>query len=269
MIRRIVKLGFVVGALLVVYFAVTFVQVWQASRRDEARPAEAILVFGAAQYSGQPSPVLRARLDHAVRLYRDGLAKTIVVTGGRLPTETSGYTEARASAEYLIRRGVPDEDILREVSGRTSWQSLASATTFLKERGITKVILVSDGFHSLRIGIMADELGLTAYTSPAKGSPIAGMKKVPYAAKETVAVGIGRVFGFRRMAGIDRRVRQASIGESSSAAAGAGASSRSAAESSAAAASWASAWASASAGAGAASVWSVASAGARSLVAGP
>lgn len=212
MIRRLVKAGFVALALLVVYFAVTFVQVWQASRRDEARPAQAILVFGAAQYSGRPSPVLRARLDHAVALYRKGLADTVVVTGGRLPNDTSGYTEARASAEYLVRRGVPDDAILRETSGRTSWQSLASASSFLKERGITRVILVSDGFHSLRVGIMADELGLTAYTSPATGSPIAGMKKLPYIARETVAVGIGRVFGFRRMAGIDRRVRQASAG---------------------------------------------------------
>lgn len=210
MIRRVVKLGLLVVALLGVYFAVTFVQVWQASRRDEAKPAEAILVFGAAQYSGRPSPVLRARLDHAVRLYRRGLADTIVVTGGRQPDDTSGYTEARASAEYLMRRGVPDDDILREVSGRTSWQSLASASGFLKERGITQVILVSDGFHSMRVGIMADELGLTAYTSPATGSPIAGMKEVRYVVKETVAVGVGRVFGFRRMAGIDRRVRQSS-----------------------------------------------------------
>lgn len=212
MIRRLVKLGFLALGLLVLYFAVTFVQVWQASRQDEARSAQAILVFGAAQYSGRPSPVLRARLDHAVSLYRRGLADTVVVTGGRLPTDTSGYTEARASAEYLMRRGVPDDAILRETSGRTSWQSLASASVFLKERGITQVILVSDGFHSLRIGIMADELGLTAYTSPARGSPIAGMKKLPYVAKETVAVGIGRVFGFRRMAGIDRRVRQDSAG---------------------------------------------------------
>lgn len=210
MIRRTIKLGLLAVLLLGVYLGVTFVQVWQAARRDEARPAQAIVVFGAAQYGGRPSPVLRARLDHAISLYKDGLADAIVVTGGRLPSDTSGYTEARASAEYLMRRGIPDGDILREVTGRNSWQSLASAAAFLKRRGITRVLLVSDGFHSLRVGAMADELGLTAYTSPTRSSPITGMEKLPYFAKETAAVAIGRVIGFRRAAGIDRRVRQAS-----------------------------------------------------------
>ena len=204
MLRRIVKLGLLAVFLLAGYLAITFVQVWQASKRDEARPAQAIVVFGAAQYSGKPSPVLRARLNHAIVLYRQGMAETIVVTGGRQEGDTSGFTEARVSAEYLMQRGVPDKAILREVEGRTSWQSLASSSSFLKKRGITEVILVSDGFHSLRVGIMADELGMTGYTSPTKTSPIAGVGKARYLAKETVAVAVGRVFGFRRMAGIDR-----------------------------------------------------------------
>ena len=211
MIRRIVKLGFVAGALLVIYFAVTFVQVWQASRRDEARKAQAIVVFGAAQYGGRPSPVLRARLNHAADLYERGIAGTIVVTGGRLPNDTSGYTEARASAEYLVAKGIPDDDVLREVSGRNSWQSLASSSVFLKQRGITRVVLVSDGFHLLRIKSMADELGLTAYGSPAPGSPISGAGKVRHFVRETLAVAAGRVIGYRRVSGIDERVRQAAL----------------------------------------------------------
>lgn len=211
MIRRLVKAGVLVVGLLGVYLAVTFVQVWQASRRDEARKAQAIVVFGAAQYGGRPSPVLRARLNHAADLYERGIAGTIVVTGGRLPTDTSGYTEARASAEYLVAQGIPDEDVLREVAGRNSWQSLASSSVFLKERGITRVILVSDGFHLLRIKSMADELGLNAYTSPAPGSPISGTDKVRHFVRETLAVAAGRVIGYRRVSGIDERVRQAAL----------------------------------------------------------
>jgi uncharacterized SAM-binding protein YcdF (DUF218 family) len=187
------------------YLAVTFVQVWQVSRQNHARPAQAIIVFGAAQYGGKPSPVLRARLDHAAALYKRGLARTVVVTGGRQPGDKS--TEATASAEYLARRGVPDSDILREVNGRTSWQSLAASAVILKQRGLTRVILVSDGFHALRVRVMADELGLTAFTSPSTASPIRGSGKLPYFVKETVAVAVGRVVGFRRMAGIDSRVR--------------------------------------------------------------
>jgi uncharacterized SAM-binding protein YcdF (DUF218 family) len=200
--RRVVG---VVLAAAVVYGGVTFVQVWRQSGRDEARPAQAILVFGAAQYNGRPSPVLRARLDHAVDLYKRGLARVVVVTGGKEPGDR--VTEAAASADYLARAGVPDSAVLREVSGRTSWQSLAAASAFLKRRGITRVILVSDGFHALRVRAMARELGLRAYTSPTRTSPIRGVSAWPYFAKETVAVGVGRIVGFRRAAGIDQRVR--------------------------------------------------------------
>lgn len=207
MARRLVKLGVLAIGLLLAYLSVTFVQVWQASRRDGAKEAQAIVVFGAAQYSGRPSPVLRARLDHAADLYMRGLAGTVVVTGGRLPSDTSGYTEARASAEYLVAKGIPDDDVLREVSGRSSWQSLASSSVFLKRRGITRVILVSDGFHLLRIREMADELGLSAVTSPAPGSPITGTAKVRHFVRETFAVAAGRVIGFRRVSGIDRLTR--------------------------------------------------------------
>lgn len=191
-----------------VYGAVTFLQVWQASRQDDARRAQAILVFGAAQYNGRPSPVLRARLDHAVELYERGFADTVVVTGGRRPGDTSGFTEASVSAEYLMKQGVPDAAVLREVSGRTSWESLAASAAFLKRRGITRVILVSDGFHALRVRAMAGELGLAASTSPSTASPIRGTRKVRYLFRETAAVAAGRVVGFRRLAGVDRRVRR-------------------------------------------------------------
>lgn len=208
-LRLFLKVGAVVMSLVLVYFGVTFVQVLIASRRDEARKVQAIVVFGAAQYNGRPSPVLRARLDHAADLYERGLAERVVVTGGKQAGDR--VTEAAVSAAYLASKGVPEPAILREVSGRTSWQQLAAAANFLKERGITEVLLVSDGFHSARIAAMADELGLEAWTSPTPSSPISGLGTLPYLGKETVAVAIGRVLGFRRMEGIDRRIDQAAV----------------------------------------------------------
>jgi uncharacterized SAM-binding protein YcdF (DUF218 family) len=124
----------------------------------------------------------------------------IVVTGGRQPGDR--FTEATASADYLHTKGVPDNDILREVSGHSSWQSLASTASFLKVRHIRDVVLVSDPFHSLRIGGMAAELGLDASTSPTRTSPITGLDVATYMGRETVAVAVGRIVGFRREAGV-------------------------------------------------------------------
>jgi len=204
-----VKLGLklVIGLLsaLILYLGVTFFQVWRAARHDQARPAEAIVVFGTAQYNGVPSPVLAARLDHAIELYRKDLAPVIVVTGGNQPGDQ--FTEATASANYLIQRGVPDEDVLREVSGTSSWQSLAAAANFLDDRGINDVLLVSDPFHSLRIRAMASELGLEGHSSPTPTSPIHGLTEARYMARETVAVAVGRVIGFRRQASIENVVK--------------------------------------------------------------
>lgn len=202
--RLVWRIGRVVLLLALVYFVVTGVTVWRSSRRDEARRADAIVVFGAAQYNGRPSRVLTARLDHAVDLYRRGFADSVVVTGGKQAGDR--FTEASASAAYLAKRKVPEPAILREVSGKNSWQSLAATAGFLKNRGITRVLLVSDPFHSARVTAMADELGLEAYTSPTRTSPIRGAAEIPYLAKETVAVGLGRVIGFRRLMRVDKVV---------------------------------------------------------------
>ncbi|HVL04902.1 MAG TPA: YdcF family protein [Acidimicrobiales bacterium] len=199
------KVAVALLAAVVLYLAVTFVQVWLAARNDEARPAQAIVVFGTAQYDGVPSPVLAARLDHAIQLYQRELAPVIVVTGGNQPGDK--FTEATASANYLIQRGVPDHDVLREVSGTSSWQSLAAAANFLDDRQIDEVLLVSDPFHSLRIRAMASELGLEGHSSPTKTSPIRGMTEARYMARETVAVAVGRIVGFRRQASINDVVK--------------------------------------------------------------
>jgi uncharacterized SAM-binding protein YcdF (DUF218 family) len=189
--------------LPVLYFAVTFVQVWQTSRRDEARPAQAVIVLGAAQYDGRPSAVLRARLDHAADLYLRKIAPVVVVTGGKI--EGDRFTESAASANYLHTKGVPDEAILREVQGRTSWQSLAASARFLKDRGIREVVLVSDPFHAARIKGIASELGFKAVTSPTRTSPIQGLSEFRHMVTETAQVGIARVIGFRRLVRIEQR----------------------------------------------------------------
>lgn len=199
------RVGGALVAAAVLYLGVTFAQVWTASRRDQARPVQAIVVLGAAQYNGRPSPVLQARLDHAFDLWRAGRADVVVVTGGRQPGDR--FTEAGSSANYLLARGVPDAHLLREVSGRNSWQSLASAAAFLKARGIRRVLLVSDPFHDLRISLMAGELGLTPYVSPTRTSPIRGTSVFGHMIRETAEVAIGRIVGFRRLVGVSERVR--------------------------------------------------------------
>jgi uncharacterized SAM-binding protein YcdF (DUF218 family) len=203
---RVVRIGLRVGALLaaaaLLYLAITFFQVWQASRRDEAAPAQAIVVLGAAQYDGTPSPVLANRLDHAAELYEQGIAPLIVVTGGR--QEGDRFTEAEAGANYLsTTHGIPGSSIERETTGENSWESLASAARFLRDDGITEVVLVSDPYHAMRIDGIAHELGLDAVVSPADGSP-----SVPELARETVAVAIGRIIGYDRLVRLDDRVEE-------------------------------------------------------------
>jgi len=200
-VKRLLKLAIRVVlaliAILFVYLAVTFVQVWMASRRDEARPSQAIIVLGAAQYNGAPSPVLAARLDHAIDLYRAHIAPVIVVTGGRQPGDQ--YTEAGASADYLHEHGVPDQAILREDTSRTSWESLEAAARFLKSRGMVRVVLVSDPYHSERISAIADDVGLDAVTSPTRTSPIKGFAALKRMWGETLRVAAGRIFGYARL----------------------------------------------------------------------
>jgi uncharacterized SAM-binding protein YcdF (DUF218 family) len=142
---------------------------WQA-RTDQIAPVDAIVVLGAAQYDGRPSPVLRARLDEALVAFRDGVAPLVVVSGGRQPGDR--YTEAEASRDYLIEHGVPRTAILLENEGRTSEQSMDGVAKILRPRGLHRILLVSDGFHLFRLKIMARHLGLTALGLAASTSPI-------------------------------------------------------------------------------------------------
>jgi uncharacterized SAM-binding protein YcdF (DUF218 family) len=184
-------------AVGIVYFVVTFFQVWWAARQDDARKSEAIVVLGAAQYDGTPTPVFRARLDHAADLYHDGIAPMVVVTGGKQVGDR--FTEASSGANYLHDKGVPDSAILRETTGHSSWESLAASAHVLEELGIHRVVLVSDPFHALRIESIADELGLDAVTSPTRTSPITGLSEWRRFFGEALRVAAGRIIGFGRL----------------------------------------------------------------------
>ncbi|MGH9206569.1 MAG: YdcF family protein, partial [Acidimicrobiales bacterium] len=186
--RLVLKLVALVLGATVLYLCVTGAQVWMMSRKNEARPSQALVVMGSAEYNGVPSADLRARLDHALGLFRSGLAPTIVVTGGSEPGDR--FSEAQVSADYLRHNGVPASR-LHQVSGRNTWQSLSDAAVLLKNQGVTTVVLVSDPYHSARIGDISSVLGLTGYPSPTQTSPIKGISTVPYFAKETVGVALG------------------------------------------------------------------------------
>ena len=144
------------------------VMIW--SSRDEARPADAIVVLGAAQYAGRPSPVLKARLDHALDLWRRRLGKILILTGGTGAGDTT--SEAAVGRTYAIKRSVPDTVILTETQGRTTSESMRAVAGMLEARGLQTALLVSDPFHMLRLRILARRFGFTPYTSPTQTSPI-------------------------------------------------------------------------------------------------
>jgi uncharacterized SAM-binding protein YcdF (DUF218 family) len=186
LVRRLVAL------VVIVYFGATFLEVWLMSQRDDPRPSQAIVVMGAAQYDGRPSPVLRSRLDHAIELYKQELAPLIIVTGGR--QEGDRMTEASASARYLIRNGIPDASIRREVQGTDPYESLAAAHRFLAREGVSEVILVTDAYHAARVAATAREVGLSPRISPVGDAPMGRL------IRETAALSAGRLVGFRRLA---------------------------------------------------------------------
>lgn len=195
-LRWALKLCLLALAVVVLYFGVTAVQVWLTSRREDIRPASAILVMGAAQYNGVPSPDLAARLHQALLLWKAHEAPTIVVTGSKEPGDT--YTEAESGAAYLEHAGVPSVDVL-QAGGRDSWSNVADAAPELRARHDQTLMVVTDPFHEDRSMAIASELGFTPYPAPTRTSPIRGWSTLPYFAKETVGVGIGRIIGYQNL----------------------------------------------------------------------
>jgi uncharacterized SAM-binding protein YcdF (DUF218 family) len=162
-------LGLIILAAATIY-TVALVMVLVASQQDQRRPVDAIVVLGAAQYNGRPSPVLRARLDHALSLYREGLAPRVVVTGGMGRGDTT--SEATVGRHYLVTHGMPQEAVVVQSQGRSTEASMTAVADWLAKERLHRVILVSDPFHMFRLRLEARRTDLEAYTSPTESSPI-------------------------------------------------------------------------------------------------
>ena len=162
--------GLRLSTLALVLYGVLFGWVWRVSRLDQRRAADAIVVLGAAQYNGRPSPVLKARLDHAVELYRAGLAPAVVVTGGIGAGDR--MSEATVGHRYLRAQAIPDSAIIVRPDGRTTDESMRSVAEWMHERDVSRALLVSDPFHMARLQIEAHRADLHAYVSPTRTSPI-------------------------------------------------------------------------------------------------
>lgn len=163
-----------IAAVVVLGWLASLAAVIIWSHRDGARPAEAIVVMGAAQYAGHPSPVLRARLDHAIALWHRGLAPRLILTGGKGEGDTT--SEAAVGRRYALSHGVPDTAILLESHGRTTRESMTAVAELLRPLASNRVILVSDPFHMLRLWIVARRDGLTPFPSPTRTSPISSSR---------------------------------------------------------------------------------------------
>jgi uncharacterized SAM-binding protein YcdF (DUF218 family) len=186
-----------VGALAIALLGVaaTTFRIWQQGGQDEQRPADAIVVLGAAQYDGHPSPVFEARLAHAVELWHSGIASTFVVTGGRIPGDTT--TEAAVARKYAIDHGVPGDAIIGEDQARNTLTSMRSVAALLKGRGLHTAVFVSDPTHMLRVLRMAADMGIEGYGSPTPTSPVMAdpMSRLRATIHELGALGVYFVTG--------------------------------------------------------------------------
>lgn len=195
-IKLIMRVMSLLLTLIILYFAVTFVQIYQRGHEHSTNSAQAILVFGTTENNGAPSPELAARLDQALNLYHAGRAPWLVVTGGNRPGDV--YTEAGVSATYLEHHGVASSKIL--IGGGTdTWQNVTSVIKTLRAHHVKTVITVTDPFHEYRAMAIASDQGLTAFPSPVTNSPTSKHSLWRYYLKETLEVGAGRVVGYGRL----------------------------------------------------------------------
>jgi uncharacterized SAM-binding protein YcdF (DUF218 family) len=165
-LARLVIAGLIAGVAIGGY---TAYRIWDQGNRDERLPTDAIVVMGAAQYDGRPSPVFAARLDHAIELFHAGIAPRLIVTGGK--REGDRTTEAASARIYAVQRDVPDEAILAEDTSRTTLQSIRRVAALMRDEGMESAVFVSDPSHMLRVLRMASDEGITAYGSPTRTSP--------------------------------------------------------------------------------------------------
>lgn len=168
----IVRLGIagVVGVIVVAGYG-TY-RILDEGQRDDRTATDAIVVLGAAQYDGKPSPIFAARLDHAIDLFHDGVAPLLIVTGGKADGDRT--TEAASARAYAIAHGVPDDVIMGEDQSRTTLASIRAVAALMRDAGIDRAVFVSDRSHMLRVLQMATDAGIGATGSPTGTSPLEG-----------------------------------------------------------------------------------------------
>ena len=196
-LRRVVQSFGASVAVMLFYFLLSLFQVWNTGRSDDRQPVDAIVVLGAAQYDGRPSPQFQARLDHALKLWKLDLASYIVVTGGKQVGDR--FTEAAAARKFFETKGVKDNLIFEENLGKTTYASLLAVSRVASERKIERVLIVSDPFHQLRAKLIAQEVGLDAITSATRSSVIRGGDALQRNLQEAAGVAVGRIVGFQRV----------------------------------------------------------------------
>lgn len=192
--KKLLKILVGLAVVFILFFAILFIKIYSYSFFDNAQKADAIVALGASQWNGEPSPVLKARLDHALSLYENNLADKFILTGGIGRGEK--ISESQAGKDYLIQKGVDGQNIFIEENGRTTLQSLKEVKNILSKQNFNSAVLVSDGFHSFRLEKMAVDLGIKVFISPAKESPVEKnrMAKFKYIARECVVFVLYRLF---------------------------------------------------------------------------
>ncbi len=200
-LRRVVFASLGVAGSVLLYFVVSLVQVWNTGRDDSflqsRSTVDAIVVLGAAQYDGRPSPQLRARLDHVVTLWNLPVAPVVVVTGGKQTGDR--FTEAEASRDYLVSRGLPVEVIVIESRGESTYQSLEAVRDEARVNQWQRVVLVSDPYHLKRAQLVAGELGMAAEVSATRDGVVSGSGALRRNVREALGIMVGRITGFRQL----------------------------------------------------------------------
>ena len=157
-------------ALFLIWVGFIYWKITRQAGQDESRPAEAIVVFGAAEYSGRPSPIYKARLDHAYTLFKSGLAPLIITTGGA--ARDPSFSEGEVGRDYLVSRGVPDGAIIAETQSADTSQSAARIANILRANGLHSCLAVSDGYHMFRVKQILQREGVTVFASPRADSRV-------------------------------------------------------------------------------------------------
>jgi uncharacterized SAM-binding protein YcdF (DUF218 family) len=174
--RKFLRVGWIVPVLLLGGYVLSIArQIHDQSTLDETRPADVIMILGAAEYRGKPSPVLKARLDHGLELFRGKQAPRILTTGGAGGDPV--FTEGEVARTYLIRHGVPSESILVEAEGASTMHSTAAAAEIMRRVGLRSCIVVSDGYHIFRAKKMLEAQGMKVYGSPRPAAPRSDFKQ--------------------------------------------------------------------------------------------